>query len=230
MTTAQRHAVGSPSPAERMRSRLLVLTDRSQLPLGRSLLSTLADCVAAGATVVVVRELDLADDHRAALAHEIADLGATVIAAHRPLPAAVGVHLPAGAAWPDADGAPRCKAPLSPLSRPHGGGEEGITARYMVVGRSCHTPEDVRRAAAEGASYATLGPFAETRSKPGYRPIEAAAFAVPDLPTYALGGIDEHNAAAAREAGAYGVAVMGAIMRAADPGAVVTRLLEEVAR
>ena len=38
--------------------RLLVLTDRSQLPLGRSLVATMAACAEAGLTHVVLRELD----------------------------------------------------------------------------------------------------------------------------------------------------------------------------
>jgi thiamine monophosphate synthase len=43
---------------------------------------------------------------------------------------------------------------------------------------------------------------------------------------YALGGItDGERAAACREAGAAGVAVMGAVMRARDPDAVVASLL-----
>jgi thiamine monophosphate synthase len=45
---------------------------------------------------------------------------------------------------------------------------------------------------------------------------------------FALGGITAANAAQARAAGAYGVAVMGAVMRADDPGAVVAALLGEV--
>lgn len=44
----------------------------------------------------------------------------------------------------------------------------------------------------------------------------------------ALGGITVANAAAARNAGAHGVAVMGAVMRAPDPAAVVAALLQEV--
>jgi thiamine-phosphate pyrophosphorylase len=50
------------------------------------------------------------------------------------------------------------------------------------------------------------------------------------VPVLALGGVDAANAASAREAGAHGVAVMGCVMRAADPAAVVRRLLREVDR
>ena len=59
--------------------RLLLLTDRGQLPLGRSLLATLRECVLAGATTVIVRELDLPGPQRSALAREIVALGTTVM-------------------------------------------------------------------------------------------------------------------------------------------------------
>ena len=85
-------------------------------------------------------------------------------------------------------------------------------------GRSCHTAEEVRRAAAEGAAYATLSPFAASPSKPGYGPpVDRDAYAGHAIPVLALGGVDAGNAACARAAGAHGVAVMGCVMRAAVP-------------
>lgn len=182
--------------------RLLVLTDRSQLRLGRPLMRTLLECADAGLTHVVLRELDLPDGHRALLAADAAAAGLTVIAAHRALPGAVGVHLPADV--PPAD--------------------DGAT----LVGRSCHSADEVTRAA--GATYATLSPYAPTRSKPGYGPpLPASAYAGHAVPVFALGGITVANAAEARAAGAHGVAVMGEVMRSADPAATVAALLEAVA-
>jgi thiamine-phosphate pyrophosphorylase len=47
------------------------------------------------------------------------------------------------------------------------------------------------------------------------------------VPWLALGGVDApERAAACAAAGAAGVAVLGAVMRADDPGAVVRRLTE----
>ena len=48
------------------------------------------------------------------------------------------------------------------------------------------------------------------------------------MPVFALGGVEVENAAAMRAAGAHGVAVMGAVMRAPDPAGVVARVMEEV--
>jgi thiamine-phosphate pyrophosphorylase len=186
---------------------LLVLTDRAQLRHGCRLLRTLLECADAGLTHVVLRELDLSDDLRAALAADLAVAGLTVVSAHRPLAAAAGVHLPA-AAPPPTDG----------------------RRRLGLVGRSCHAASQVGAAAAAGVDYVTLSPFAGTESKPGYGPpLPPEAYAGHPLPVYALGGITPANAAAAVGAGAHGVAAMGAVMRSADPAGVVAALLREVA-
>lgn len=186
-----------------MSNRLLLLTDRSQLTLGRSLSRTVEECVEVGLTTVVVREHDLSPRNRHALiAHLAAVEGLTVLSSRLPDPAAHGLHL--SAHQPAAEG------------------------RF---GRSCHSPAAVRRAAAEGASWVTLSPFATSRSKPGHGPVlprEAYAEDA-EVPVFALGGIDADNAVRAREAGAHGVAVMGAVMRAAEPARVVAQLLRVLA-
>lgn len=181
---------------------MLLLTDRAQLRLGRALLRTIDECVGAGLRAVVVREHDLEPAARHALVAGLAALpDLTVISSRVPDPAAHGTHL--AAHQPAIDG---------------------------WFGRSCHSVAEVRRAAAGGASYATLSPYAPTRSKPGYGPpLPEGVFAGLPIPTYALGGMTPANAAGAREAGAHGVAVMGEVMRAADPAAVVAALLAEVA-
>lgn len=190
---------------------LLVLTDRRQLPPGR----TLADAVEAGAgaglELVVLRELDLPAAERERLCAELS-AHVRVVSARAPLGAACGLHLHAT--------------------------QSGLVARGLPLhGRSCHDPEDVWRAAASGADYVTLSPVAPSRSKPGYGPPLApdalrraarAARAGGRTSVFALGGVDAGNAAALRGAGADGVAVMGAVMRARDPAAVVGRLLEAV--
>lgn len=181
--------------------RLVLLTDRSQLRLGRGLVRTVLECAAAGLEAVVVREHDLDPTSRHALVAGLADVdGLTVISSRIPDPAAHGLHLaahqppPVGGCW----------------------------------GRSCHTGEEVAAAAAQGAAWVTLSPYAASASKPGHGPtLPSDAFAGRPVPVLALGGIDVTNTAAARSAGAHGVAVMGAVMRAADPARVVAELLRE---
>lgn len=214
----------------RVPPRLLLLTDRAQLRLGRGLLRTVRECAGAGLEAVVVREHDLPPESRAALVAELATIDhLTVISSRLPDPHAHALHLAADQPPP---GRPpsSSNALLRPLTPPSNGAVEATTARYTWWGRSCHTEEEVRRAAREGAAYATLSPYAASASKPGYGPpVDPRAFGGDHgLPVLALGGIDVDNARAAVEAGAHGVAVMGSVMRAEDPATVVGALLEAV--
>lgn len=183
--------------------RLVVLTDRAQLRLGRGLVRTVRECADAGLSAVVVREHDLGPSARSALVEELVSVpGLTVISSRVPDPRAHGLHCAAHQTAPSA-------------------------GRW---GRSCHSRAEVDRAAGEGASWVTLSPYAVSASKPGHGPaLPPGAFAGHRVPVLALAGIDARNAAAARAAGAHGVAVMGAVMRAADPATVVAGLLEELA-
>ena len=182
--------------------RLLIVTDRTQLPEGATLRSQIRDCVAAGATHVVLREGDLSPSHRAGLVEDLHDAGAVVLTARERVIGAAGLHQSSQARGPV-----------------HG-----------LVGRSCHQSTDVEAAAADGCRYVTLGPFALTESKPGYGPaIDPSSYADLPIPAYALGGVTPSNARAALAAGAFGIAVMGAIMRSTDPGAVVDELLRSIA-
>jgi len=182
--------------------RLVVLTDRSQVPAGRSLGDVLAAAADGGLTTVLLRETDLPDAERAAIADRARDAGLEVVAARRPVPGCVGLHLPADGTLP------------------------AVATRW---GRSCHSRAEVAAAAGDGAWWATLSPYAPTPSKPGYGPpVPPRAYAGLPLPVYALGGVTPENARRARAAGAYGVAVMGAVMRAPDPATLVARLLEAV--
>lgn len=189
---------------------LLVLTDRSQA--NRPVADVVRAAIGGGARAVVLREKDLARAERVAVAAELADLMAAVgglllIASDPSVAPAAGVHLAGGDPFPSTGG---------------------------LAGRSCHTAEDLMRAAAEGCSYATLSPIFATPSKPGYGPpLGPAVLADAPLPVYALGGVTAANAAGCLRAGAAGVAVMGTVMSAEHPDRVVADLLaalDEVAR
>jgi thiamine-phosphate pyrophosphorylase len=186
--------------------RLLVLTDVSQTR-GRPLRHVVAAALRGGACGVILRENTLPPDERAELAaalrEVVRDAGGTFLVAGGLADRAVadGMHLAAG-------------DPLPPSPPP-------------FVGRSCHDRDALRRAAAEGCSYATLSPIFATASKPGYGPpLDVDALGDPPLPVFALGGVDPSRAARCVAAGAHGVAVMGAVMRADDPAKVVAGLLD----
>jgi len=105
--------------------------------------------------------------------------------------------------------------------------------RSFVIGYSAHSAEEIAAAAAEGADYVTLSPIFEPTSKASVLPplgVETLALAcrAAKVPVYALGGLDAARARAAREAGAQGVAVIGAILGAADAGAATRALIAAV--
>lgn len=185
--------------------RLVLLTDRSQLRLGRGLLRTVVECAAAGLQAVVVREHDLEPQRRRALVSALAAVeGLTVISSRIPEGTADGLHLAAHQPPPG----PRAQVPW---------------------GRSCHGVAEVGRAAREGASWVTLSPYAASASKPGHRPtLPRSAFAGHEVPVLALAGIGVADAGRAVADGAHGVAVMGAVMRSPDPARVVADLLAEL--
>lgn len=102
----------------------------------------------------------------------------------------------------------------------------------LVVGATCRDADDVRRARAEGADYAGIGPVFDTLSKPGLPAslgLDAISAATGALPLLAIGGIDADRARLARAAGAHGVAVIGALWRQPDPLLAARELLDAVA-
>lgn len=204
-----------------MTSRLILLTDRAQLRLGRGLVRTVAECVGAGLRTVIVREHDLDPAARHALIAALVELpGLTVISSRLPDPAAHALHQPDPAVM---------RTPEVPTRQRCAGREHRPGRDAQPWGRSCHDAAGVRRAAAEGASYVTLSPFAASASKPGYGPpLPSSEYAGHPVPVYALAGIDAGNAGEALAAGAHGVAVMGGVMRAEDPAAVVAGLLAAI--
>ena len=181
---------------------LLVLTDRSRC--AGPLPQVVAAAVRHGARGVVLREKDLPDDDRADLAQQLLaalqPVGGVLVAASRPVPGTDAVHLAAGDTFP----------PPGP----------------SLVGRSCHSREEVARAQAEGCDYVTVSPVFPTPSKPGYGPTLGPAGLAPllaaGLPAYALGGVQPGDVAACLAGGARGIAVMGPVMR--DPSTVAAYL------
>jgi thiamine-phosphate pyrophosphorylase len=198
---------------------LLVITDRRQSR--RPLEEVATQCFAAGCRWLSVREKDLPSGERLALLRRLLTLaeryGATV-GIHDDVEAAVAtgcgaVHLPDGPSIRAA------RARLGPR---------------VLIGVSAHDAAGIAAAARGGAGYATLSPIFLSASKPGYGPalgLEALAAAARGaaLPILALGGIDRNTILDVVAAGASGVAVMGEVMRAPDPGRTVAALIASLA-
>ena len=194
---------------------LLVVTDRRQAR--RPLAEVVAAAVAAGCRWVSLREKDLPDDEQVPLARSLLPLfrrhGARLTvhggAALAKLAGVDGVHLPSGA---DAAAA---RAELGP---------------QKLIGVSIHTVTEAEAIDPSVVDYALAGPAFETVSKPGYGP-EIGRKSLADMaraarvPLLAIGGINTLRVAEVIAAGCSGVAVMGGVMRAADPGLEVGSLI-----
>ena len=113
--------------------------------------------------------------------------------------------------------------------RPAGRGARAILGPDAILGVSLDDPEQARAVDPALVDYVAHGPFAATATKADAGgPVGAAGLAaarrLTGLPLIAIAGIDALNAAAAMRAGADGVAVVSAIMAAADPEAASREL------
>lgn len=98
----------------------------------------------------------------------------------------------------------------------------------LVLSKAVHDPAGAAAADAEGADMLVLGTVFDTASKPGsaaggLKLVREATRGV-HAPVLAIGGISVANAGGVIDAGASGVAVISAIMAAADPEAAAREL------
>ena len=91
-----------------------------------------------------------------------------------------------------------------------------------MIGRSSHATADAERAIAESASYFAVGPVWETPTKPGRKAAglsyvrEMASRSIA-IPWFAIGGITLDNVSEVARAGAARIALVRAVLDAADP-------------
>jgi thiamine-phosphate pyrophosphorylase len=203
-----------------LKSCLLVVTDRQQTR-GRPLLDVLASALAAGVRAIQLRERDLSTRDLFRLAQEVHRLTtvhqAQLLINDRVDIAmvfdGVGVHLRANS------------LPIAVARKLLGG--------QRVIGISTHSVEEVVRAEAEGADYVVLGPIYETPSKTvygaplGVRALEDACRRV-RVPVVGIGGVTAARVEEIRRAGAFGVAVVTAVLGAVDVERATHELLDAV--
>jgi len=187
---------------------------RLYLVCGRQPESFLRPVLDAGVDVLQLRDKEASDDELLAAGHSFRrcceETGALLIVNDRPDLAvaaeADGVHV--GQDDMSVDAARRIVGP------------------ERIVGLSTHSGPQL--AAAEGVDYLAVGPVHATPTKPGRAPVgldlvrDAAAQA--RAPFFAIGGIDADNVDAVVAAGARRIAVVRAIVDAADPAAAVRSL------
>jgi len=98
--------------------------------------------------------------------------------------------------FPGADGIHYTAAELMKL-----GTKQGLTAA------SCHTKEELDRAAALGLDFVVLGPVRDKAPALGWDKFRALAH-LASIPVYAIGGLTREDLLHARRAGAHGVAMI----------------------
>jgi len=104
----------------------------------------------------------------------------------------------------------------------------------LIIGYSPETDEQIRAAAANGASYLGIGPvFATSTKSDAGEPLGVAEFTrrhtLSGLPAVGIGGITMQNVSKVMEAGADGVAVVSAILAHPHPQQATAELLRVIA-
>ena len=194
---------------------LCYITDRRSLR--DDLPRQIARSLEAGVDLIQIREKDLSSRELYELARDALSLknpaGTRILLNERvdvALAAGVGgVHLPSNAVAPS-----RIRL---------------LTPPDFLIGVSCHSMEEVRRAETEGAGYIVFGPIFPTVSKMKYgspRGLSAlrdAARAV-TVPVLALGGVTLDNAGQCLDSGAAGIAGISLFQESANLSADVAAL------
>lgn len=206
---------------------LCLITDRRRLAAAigagdddreRCLFDQIAGAVSGGVDVVQIRERDLEGRALADLTRRIVALAAgssTQIVVNDRLDIALatgaaGVHL---------------REDSMPIDA-----AERMGGKLALIGRSIHGPDGAR--AARGASYLIAGSVFTTDSKPGPKPLGLDGLRQTVLhsggcPVWAVGGVTRERLASILEAGASGVAAIGAFIPS-GPALDVARAVQEL--
>jgi thiamine-phosphate pyrophosphorylase len=190
--------------------RLLLVTDRS-LVHGRSLASALRESVDAGVPAIQLRERDLQTRELLSLTQQI-----RVMTRDRAVPLIINDRIDMAVAL-DLDGV-HLRASSLPVSV-----ARRVVDRHRLIGVSAHSVTETQQAGGDGADYVILGPIFETSSKREFgEPLGLAMLADAcrhsSVPVFAIGGITRERIESVRDAGAFGVAMIGGILGREDVG------------
>ncbi|MFZ0292952.1 MAG: thiamine phosphate synthase [Candidatus Sulfotelmatobacter sp.] len=198
---------------------LYYITDRKAFPgdelaRRRRLLDKIAEAATAGVDYIQLREKDLSPRDLESLAREAIQVirnnkkSKTTLMINSRTDVALateaqGVHLPAN------DLSPKeirqiWKCGAGALARE-------ISPQSPLISISCHSPEEVTQAAADGVTLAIFAPVFEKKDAPGSTAAGLDALrqaCLARIPVLALGGVTLQNAASCLRAGAAGIAAI----------------------
>jgi len=203
-----------------LESRLFLVTDRHQTK-GRPLVPLLQRVLTAAAPAIQLRERDVSARELVTLALELQAVTASrrsqlLINDRIDVALAlegVGVHLRSNS------------LPVSVARQ--------VLGTQRLLGISVHAVEEAVQVESQGADYIVLGPIYETPSKQMFGPplgihtLERACRLV-RLPIIGIGGVTAARAREMQRAGAFGVAVITAVLGAADVESATRELLDAV--
>jgi thiamine-phosphate pyrophosphorylase len=200
--------------------RLYLITDHHQTG-GRPLTEVVRQALEGGVTSVQLREKEFSGAALYHLALELRSLtslfGASLIINDR-----VDIAVASGA---DGVHVGINSMPVAAVRRTMGLGK--------IIGYSAHGIDEALQAQADGADFVTFGPVYPTPSKAAYgEPCGvkklAETVSALNIPVIGLGGISSAAIAEIMSAGVAGVAVISAILSAADPCAAAANLLHKI--
>jgi len=199
---------------------LYLVTDRAQTG-GRDLLWILEQALEAGVRAVQLREKDLSGRELLILAEKAKKLCQryrTGLFINDRIDVALEV---------DAEG-----VQLGTSSMPIEAARR-LLGEEKLIGVSTHSIGEAESAQQAGADFILFGPIYFTASKAvygapqGLDPLRKVVEKI-SLPVYAIGGIREENVAEVKETGIRGVALISAVLGAAEPGKAARKILAAV--
>jgi thiamine-phosphate pyrophosphorylase len=197
--------------------RLYLITDRTLCSGG--LVAAVEEALEAGVRMVQLREKDLGSEELLSLARELREL-TDRYEAFLLINGRIDIALTV-----EADGVHLAHKDFTP------GVALSLLQQEAIIGVSCHSLAEALVAEDGGANFITFGPVYPTPSKARYGaplgtgPLKEAAKAL-DIPIYAIGGIDTERMGEVTAAGAYGAAVISAILKGPDVLKQTEALLE----
>ena len=206
-----------------VRERLYLITDGSSEVNPAGLLQRVKEALSGGVRIVQLREKALGGRTLLELALKMrevtAGFGARLLINDR-----IDVTLLSGA-----DGVHLGQSSVSASEA------RGILGAGKLIGVSTHSLTEARAAEADGADFVTFGPVYPTPSKAlwgppvGTQALKEVSSSV-RVPVYAIGGVKKENLREVIAAGAFGAAVISAVLAGEDPAKDARELMEELER